>query len=249
MTPLTPGALRPFELLAESTQERNVGRLVGLCSDRSPASHVLGVASHRRRLICARIAPTARAASGPTRQSRSGPRPAIALVGFGFDSTIEVLSAVVVVWQFSGELRGGYDPNRERRALRLIGNTFFVLAGYVAIEAGRDLFFIDAEADESPVGIALAAVSLVVMPVLAWGKKRTADRLHSPTLRADATETLLCSWLSTALLVGLVLNSALGWWWADPVAALAIAASALHEGLEAIRGERDDEPTVEPAME
>ena len=164
----------------------------------------------------------------------------IALIGFGFDSMVEVLSAWVVVWQFRGELRGGYDEDRERRALRLIGVTFFVLAAYVAFEALRDLFLVDAEADESPVGIVLAALSLTVMPLLAWAKKRTADGLHSPTLRADATETLLCSWLSLALLAGLVLNAVAGWWWADPLAALAIAALAVHEGLEAVRGDDDE---------
>ena len=170
----------------------------------------------------------------------------IALVGFGFDSMIEVLSAWVVVWQFRGELHGGYDVAREQRALRLIGLTFFVLAAYVVVEAARDLFFVDAEADESPIGIALASLSLAVMPALAWAKRRTADRLHSPTLRADATQTLLCSWLSAALLVGLGLNAVAGWWWADPVAALAIAGLAVHEGQEAIGGrgehhEHDDD--------
>jgi divalent metal cation (Fe/Co/Zn/Cd) transporter len=163
----------------------------------------------------------------------------IALVGFGFDSTIEVLSAWVVVWQFRAELRGGYDETRERLALRLVGATFFVLAGYLVIEAGRDLFT-DSEANESPVGMTLAAVSLAVMPVLAWAKRRTADRLGSPTLRADATETLLCSWLSITLLAGLVLNTTLGWWWADPLAAAGIAALAAHEGL----GAWGDEPTT-----
>jgi divalent metal cation (Fe/Co/Zn/Cd) transporter len=163
----------------------------------------------------------------------------IALVGFGFDSTIEVLSAWVVVWQFRGELRGGYDEDRERRALRAIGVTFFVLAAYVVVEAVRDLFFVDGEPGESAVGIGLAASSLLVMPVLAWAKRRTAAQLGSPTLRADATETLLCSWLSAALLAGLVLNAAAGWWWADPLAALAIAVLATHEGLEAIRGDHD----------
>jgi divalent metal cation (Fe/Co/Zn/Cd) transporter len=169
----------------------------------------------------------------------------IALVGFGFDSVIEVLSAWVVVWQFRGELRGGYDEDRERRALRLIGITFFVLAAYVSFEALRDLFLVDSEADESRVGIALAAASLAVMPLLAWAKRRTADQLQSPTLRADATETLLCSWLSLALLVGLGLNAAVGWWWADPLAALAIAGLAVHEGLEAIRGDDDERAGLE----
>jgi divalent metal cation (Fe/Co/Zn/Cd) transporter len=166
----------------------------------------------------------------------------IALVGFGFDSTIEVLSAWVVAWQFRAELRGGYDEDRERRALRLIAGTFFVLAGYVVVEAVRDLVFVDAEADESVVGIWLAALSLMVMPALAWAKRRTAEQLGSPTLRADATETLLCSWLSATLLAGLVLNATLGWWWADPVAAVGIASLAAKEGLEAWRGETCDAP-------
>lgn len=170
----------------------------------------------------------------------------IALVGFGFDSTVEVLSAWVVVWQLRAELSGGYDEDRERRALRLIGVTFFVLAAYVSVEAVRDLFFIDAEAAESVVGITLAALSLIVMPVLALAKRRTADQLGSPTLRADSTETLLCAWLSVTLLLGLVLNATVHWWWADPLAALVIAGLAAREGLEAIQGDEDhDAPTPE----
>lgn len=165
----------------------------------------------------------------------------LALVAFGFDSIIEVLSAFVVVWQFRGELRGGYDHDRERRALRLISLTFFVLAAYVVIEAGRDLLLVDGEAGESVVGIALAALSLAVMPTLAWAKRRTARALGSPTLRADAQETLLCAWLSAALLAGLALNAALGWWWADPIAAIAIAGLAVNEGLEAWRGDDDED--------
>ena len=165
----------------------------------------------------------------------------IALVGFGFDSTIEVGSASVVVWQFRGELRGGYDEHRERIALRLIAITFFVLATYVVIEATRDLFFIDDEAGESTIGIALAALSLVVMPALAIAKRRTATELGSATLRADAAETMLCAWLSAVLLGGLVLNATVGWWWADPVAAVGIAALAAKEGIEAWRGESCDD--------
>lgn len=160
----------------------------------------------------------------------------IALVGFGFDSIVEVLSAGVVVWQFRGELRDGHDEERERRALRLIGGSFFVLAGYVLVESGRDLLT-DSEPSESPTGIVLAAVSLVVMPALAWAKRRTAAQLGSPTLRADAAETLLCAWLSATLLAGLVLNATLGWWWADPLAAIGIAVLAAREGLEAWRGD------------
>ena len=150
----------------------------------------------------------------------------LALVAFGFDSVIEVLSAWVVVWQFRGELRGGYDHDRERRALRLIAVTFFVLAAYVVVEAGRDLLG--------------AALSLAAMPTLAWAKRRTALALGSPSLRADAQETLLCAWLSAALLAGLALNAAFGWWWSDSVAALAIAGLAVNEGLEAWRGDEDE---------
>jgi divalent metal cation (Fe/Co/Zn/Cd) transporter len=165
----------------------------------------------------------------------------LALVAFGFDSVIEVLSAWVVVWQFRGELRGGYDEARERKALKAIAVTFFVLAAYVAFEAGRDLLFTHGEADESTVGIILAALSLAVMPTLAIAKRRTAADLGSPTLRADAQETFLCAWLSAALLAGLALNAALGWWWADSLAALAIAGLAVKEGREAWEGDRCDD--------
>jgi divalent metal cation (Fe/Co/Zn/Cd) transporter len=165
----------------------------------------------------------------------------IALVGFGFDSTIEVMSSVVVVWQFRAEDRSGYDENRERLALRLIAVSFFVLAAYIVLESIRDLFFADNEADESVVGIVLAALSLLVMPALAIAKRRTADALGSPTMRADSRETLLCAWLSAALLGGLVLNAAFGWAWADPFAALGIAAFAVKEGVETWRGHDDDD--------
>jgi Cation efflux family len=113
-------------------------------------------------------------------------------VGFGFDSTVEVGSALVVVWQFSGELHGDFDEARERRASRLIAVSFFVLAGYVVIESLRDLFLVDGEPGESRVGITLAGLSLVVMPALALAKRHIATRLGSPTLRADAAETMLC---------------------------------------------------------
>ncbi len=165
----------------------------------------------------------------------------LALIAFGFDSVIEVASAALVVWQFRHELRGGHDQERERRALRLIALTFFVLAVYVAVEAANDLLFTRAEADESVVGIVLAAVSLVVMPVLAVAKRRTAAKLGSPTLRADSQETLLCAWLSAILLAGLALHAVLGWWWADSVAAVGIAAFAVKEGLEAWEGDRCDD--------
>lgn len=151
----------------------------------------------------------------------------IALVAFGFDSVIEVFAATVVVW----DLRGG-PMSRERRALRLIAISFFVLAVYVVVESGRDLAA-GTEAGESLVGIALAAVSLLLMPALGVAKRRTGRRLGSRTLVADAAETLLCASLAAVLLIGLGLNALFGWWWADPVAAIVIAGWAVREGREA----------------
>ncbi|MGH9013023.1 MAG: cation transporter [Acidimicrobiia bacterium] len=116
----------------------------------------------------------------------------IALVGFGFDSSIEVFAATVVVWQFHSDEQGGVDEQRERRALRLIAITFFVLAAYVTVEAVRDLIA-DAEPDTSVTGIVLACLSLVVMPTLALAKRRTGRELGSTTLVADSAETFLCS--------------------------------------------------------
>jgi divalent metal cation (Fe/Co/Zn/Cd) transporter len=160
----------------------------------------------------------------------------IALVGFGFDSTIEVFAAIVVVWQLRSDQRGGVDEERERRALRLIAVTFFALAAYVTVEAIRDLTA-DIEPNTSVVGIVLASLSLVVMPTLAVAKRRTGQQLGSATLVADSTETFLCSWLSAILLIGLVLNATVGWAWADPLAGLGIAFLAAREGLEAWRGD------------
>lgn len=163
----------------------------------------------------------------------------IALVAFGFDSTIEVAAAAVVVWQFRAELRGGVDEAREQRALKLIAVTFFVLAAYVTFEAARTLIIRDVP-DPSTVGVVLAAVSLTVMPILAWFKRQTALQMGSQTLLADSAETFLCAWLSAILLGGLVLNSTLGWWWADPVAALGIAYLAVREGIETWGGDHHD---------
>lgn len=154
----------------------------------------------------------------------------IALIGFGLDSLIEVFAASVVVWQLRGS-----SEERERRALKLIALSFFALAAYVTIEAMRDLI-VGAEASESVPGILLAAVSLAIMPLLAYGKNRTGHQMRSATLLADSKETLLCSYLSAVLLVGLLLNATVGWWWADPVAAMGIAYLALREGREAWKG-------------
>jgi divalent metal cation (Fe/Co/Zn/Cd) transporter len=155
----------------------------------------------------------------------------LALIGFGLDSLIEVFAATVVAWQLRG-----VSEERERRALRLIALSFFALAGFVVVEAVRDLI-VGAEAQESLVGIVLAAVSLVAMPALAIAKRHTAKRMDSATLLADSTETLLCSYLSAILLAGLVLNATVGWWWADSIAALGIAFLALREGLEIWSGD------------
>jgi divalent metal cation (Fe/Co/Zn/Cd) transporter len=155
-----------------------------------------------------------------------------ALVGFGLDSVIEVASAAAVAWQF-----GGPDPGaRERRALRIIALSFFALAGYVAIEAARTLLTAHL-AGHSTVGIVLAAVSLLVMPVLSAAQRRAGRELGSASAVADSRQTLLCTYLSGVLLVGLVLNSLLGWWWADPLVALVVAVVAAREGRQAWRGE------------
>jgi divalent metal cation (Fe/Co/Zn/Cd) transporter len=160
----------------------------------------------------------------------------IALVGFGLDSTVEIFAASVVIWQLRG-----VTEERERRALRLIALSFYALAAYVVVEATRDLV-LGAEAGESRVGIALASASLIAMPLLGVAKRRTGQRLGSPTLIADSAETLLCAYLSAILLAGLVLNATVGWWWADPLAALGIACLAIREGREAWEEAEEREP-------
>nr|WP_232212836.1 cation transporter [Saccharomonospora saliphila] len=155
-----------------------------------------------------------------------------ALIGFGLDSVVEVASASAVAWQFSGA-----DPQaRERTALKVIAVSFFALAAYVTVESVRTLLGAD-EAQHSTVGIVLAAVSLVVMPVLSLTQRHVGRRLGSSSAVADSKQTLLCTYLSGVLLVGLLLNSVFGWAWADPVVALVIAAVAVREGREAWRGE------------
>jgi divalent metal cation (Fe/Co/Zn/Cd) transporter len=155
-----------------------------------------------------------------------------ALIGFGLDSVIEVSSAAAVAWQFAGR-----DPEaREKVALRIIAFSFFALALYVSIDALRSLFGLG-EARHSTVGIALAAVSLAVMPVLSWAQRRAGRELGSLSAVADSKQTLLCTYLSAVLLVGLALNSLFGWSWADPIAALVIAVIAVREGINAWRGD------------
>jgi len=163
----------------------------------------------------------------------------IALLGFGLDSVIECAASAVLLWRLSVELRGG-DEERvetaERRARLFVGFTFLALAAYVLVESALTLISGDHPAASLP-GIVLAAISLVVMPLLALAKLRTARGLGSGALEAEAKETLACAYLSFTLLVGLVLNAAAGWWWADPLAALAMVPWLLKEGVEGVRGE------------
>ena len=156
----------------------------------------------------------------------------VALVGFGLDSIVEVSSGLIILWQF----RHALPQSRERAALRLMALAFFGLAAYVTFESGRALTS-GHQPDHSTVGIVLAAVSLMVMPWLSWAQRRTGRRLSSASVVADSSQTLLCTYLSAVLLAGLVLNSTVGWWWADPIAGLVIAAVAVKEGREAWRGD------------
>lgn len=155
----------------------------------------------------------------------------IALVGFGFDSSIETFSAAVVVWRLRGVGR-----DREERALKLIAVTFFVLAAYVTAQSVYDLTARQAP-DASVPGMVLTALSLVVMPALAIAKRRVGEAMGSRTVIADAAETFLCAYLSAVVLAGLALNAAFGLWWADPVAALFVAYLAVREGREAWEGD------------
>jgi divalent metal cation (Fe/Co/Zn/Cd) transporter len=155
-----------------------------------------------------------------------------ALIGFGLDSVIEVASAVALSWQFSAK-----DPERrEHLTLRLIAFSFFALALFVTVDSVRSLTG-GGEAQHSTPGIVIAALSLAVMPVLSWLQRRAGRELGSKTAVADSKQTLLCTYLSAVLLAGLVLNSSLGWWWADAGAALVIAGIAVREGINAWKGD------------
>jgi divalent metal cation (Fe/Co/Zn/Cd) transporter len=151
----------------------------------------------------------------------------IALVGFGLDSVIEFFAAAIVVWQLRGE---GVD--RQTRAVRLIGVTFFALAVYLTVQSLRDLAG-HARPGQSAAGLVVAATALIVMPLLAVAKRRTGRALGNQALIADSAESALCAFTSAAALLGVGLNEWAGWWWADPAAGLVIAALALREGLEA----------------
>ena len=160
----------------------------------------------------------------------------IALVGCGLDSVLECAAAGVLLWRLSAETRsveGRALEIAERRVHRFVGVTFLLLAAYVVAQATLTLWTRDPPA-ESLVGIVLALASLVIMPLVAWGKLVAAREIQSRALRAEAKETLACSYLSFALLVGLLANAALGWWWADPMAALLMVPWLVKEGLEGV---------------
>ncbi|MFH9688219.1 cation diffusion facilitator family transporter [Streptomyces sp. NPDC017413] len=165
-----------------------------------------------------------------------------ALIGFGLDSVIEVSSAAAVAWQFSAR-EHAVRESRERATLRIIAVSFFALAAYVAFDAVRTLAG-TGEAEPSPLGIVIAALSLAVMPFLSAAQRRAGREIGSASAVADSKQTLLCTYLSAVLLVGLLLNATLGWTWADPVAALAIAGLAVKEGREAWQGKGCCAPTA-----
>jgi divalent metal cation (Fe/Co/Zn/Cd) transporter len=157
----------------------------------------------------------------------------IALIGFGADSLIEALAGFVVLWLFTGQRLN--SPTAERRAQQMIAVSFYVLAAYIGVEAVRSLIG-GTEPGTSWVGIGLAAFTAPTMPLLAIAKRRIGHKLGSSATVQEASQTQLCAYLSVALLVGLGANALLGWWWADPITALAIAAVALREGRESWRG-------------
>jgi len=160
----------------------------------------------------------------------------IALVGFGFDSLIEVTSGTVLLWRLHADVDEARRERVEAISLRIVGACFVVLAIYVIYDSVKSLMRREAP-EESLIGIGLAAVSLIVMPLLVRAKRRVARGIKSNALMADSKQTELCTYLSAILLVGLLLNALLGWWWADPVAALVMVPIILREGIEALRGE------------
>ena len=155
-----------------------------------------------------------------------------ALISFGLDSAVEVASGLIILWQF----RHPMPECRERRAQRLIAASFFALTAYVAFESIKALVTGE-RVETSIVGIVLAIASLIVMPLLSWAQRRTGRELNSGAVVADSIQTLLCTYLSAVLLVGLLGNALLGWWWLDPLAAFVIAGVAVREGVETWRGD------------
>jgi cation diffusion facilitator family transporter len=166
----------------------------------------------------------------------------VALFGFGVDSFVESTSGIIVGWRFLYEMKGRQQEQIEKvegLAARLAGTLLLVLALYLLVDSIRRILGYGREPDPSLVGIVLTIISLAIMPVLAQAKLKTAGKLESKALRADAYETVACAWLSATTLAGLLLNAAFGWWWADPVAALVLVPLIAREGVEGIRGDDD----------
>jgi len=161
----------------------------------------------------------------------------IALVGFGADSLVEGMAGTVVLWRFRGQRAS--SATAERRAQQLIAASFLLIAAYIGVEATRNLI-VGAHPDVSWIGIGLSAVTLVTMPPLAWAKARVAHQIGSSATVSESRQTMLCAYLSAALLVGLVANAAAGSWWADPIVGLLIAGVAVREARDAWRGEQCD---------
>ncbi len=157
----------------------------------------------------------------------------IALIGFGVDSLIESISGSILLWLLSSP---AHDESREQTAHKLVGVSFLILAAYVAYDALKSLLTYEVP-ESSPVGIGLSIVSLILMPILARAKRRSAAHLNSRAMKADSRQTDLCAYLSAILLGGLLLNTLFGWWWADPVAALIMVPIIAREGVEGLRGE------------
>lgn len=160
----------------------------------------------------------------------------ISLVGFGVDSFIEVTSGSALLWRMSMDTHVNRREHVEGRTLRIVGGCFLALAAYVAYEALRDLIAQEAAGHSLP-GILLACVSLVVMPLLSRAKRRVATAMHSRAMQADARQTEFCTYLSAILLGGLLLNMVWGWWWADPISALAMVPIIAKEGIDGLRGD------------
>ncbi len=204
------------------------------------AARKTAAAGRRRRQLCTQevYAQRASATTGSSTamsHTRTGAAGSVALLGFAVDSLIELAAGVTALWRLSAD----FDPERrarvERTSLRVIGACFLALAVYVAGEAARSLLLQQRPTQSLP-GIALAVASLVAMPLLARAKRRVAVGMGSGALAADAQQTALCGYLSAILLGGLLLNAALGWWWADPLAALCMVPLIIKEGLEGVRG-------------
>lgn len=158
----------------------------------------------------------------------------VALLAYGLDSLIEIFAGAVLIWRLGGEWKGADEEAAEKRALKLVGATFFLLAAYITIQSLATLLGLVAKPQESQIGILLVIASAIVMTALFWAKNRLAKGLGSRALRAEAIQSLMCDLQDLTVLLGLGLNAVSGWWWADPLAALALVPFMLKEGWEAI---------------